>query len=119
MCNNINKAKFKMELEAVGRMLRLKWHFCNENKGIHCGMFKPKSKFNPRNKDVAIELYLSHLEEKLMKILLVSNLTSSERNALYNHKDDKNIADKGADKGSVFVVRDREDCMKEAEKQLR
>ena len=31
-------------------------------------MFKPKSKFNPRNKNVAIELYLSSLEEKLMKV---------------------------------------------------
>ena len=27
-------------------------------------MFKPKSKFNPRNKDAAIELYLSSLEKK-------------------------------------------------------
>ena len=25
-CNNIDKAKLKMELEAFGRMLRLKWH---------------------------------------------------------------------------------------------
>ena len=34
-CNNIDKAKFKMKLEAFGRMLRLKWHFRNENKDIH------------------------------------------------------------------------------------
>ena len=57
-----------MELEAFGRMLRLKWHFRNENKDIHRDMFKPKSKFNPRNTDAAIELYLSSLEEKLMKV---------------------------------------------------
>ena len=44
-CNNIDKAKLKMELEAFGRMLRLKWHFRNENKDIHRDMFKPKSKF--------------------------------------------------------------------------
>ena len=50
-----------MELEAFGRMLRLKWHFRNENKDIHRDMFKPKSKFNPHNKDAAIELYLSSL----------------------------------------------------------
>ena len=31
-------------------------------------MFKQKSKFNPRNKNAAIELYLSSLEEKLMKL---------------------------------------------------
>ena len=53
-----------MELEAFGRMLRLKWHFRNKNKDIHRDMFRPKSKFNPRNKDAAIELYLSRLREK-------------------------------------------------------
>ena len=31
-------------------------------------MFKPNFKFNPCNKDVTIELYLSRLEEKLTKI---------------------------------------------------
>ena len=49
-------------------MLCLKWHFCNENKDIHREMFKPKSKVNPRNKDADIELYLSSLREKLMKV---------------------------------------------------
>ena len=44
-CNNIDKAKLKMELEAFGRILRLKRHFRNENKDIHRDMFKPKSKF--------------------------------------------------------------------------
>ena len=67
-CNNIYKAKIKIELEAFGRMLCLKWHFCNENKDIHCDMLKPKSKVNPRNKDADIELYLSSLREKLMKV---------------------------------------------------
>ena len=31
-------------------------------------MFKPKSKFNRRNKDAAIELYLSSLKENLTKV---------------------------------------------------
>ena len=30
--NHINKAKRKMELEAYGRILRLKWHFQNDEK---------------------------------------------------------------------------------------
>ena len=58
---NIDKAELKMELEAFGRMLRLKWHSHNENKDIYRDMFKPKPKFNPRNKDGTIELYLSSL----------------------------------------------------------
>ena len=67
-CNNIYKAKIKIELEAFGRMLCLKWQFCHENHDIHCEMLKPKSKVNPRNKDADIELYLSSLQEKLMKV---------------------------------------------------
>ena len=57
-----------MELEAFGRMLRLKWYFRNENKNIHRDMFKSKSKFNPHNNDAAIELYLFSLEEKFLKV---------------------------------------------------
>ena len=121
-CSNIDKAKLKMELEAFGRMLLLKWHFRNENKDIHRDMFKPKSKFKPRNKDAAIELYLSSLEEKLMKVEVpkdkFNNLTNSERKALYDLKNDKSIVIKSADKGSVVVVWGREDYIKEAEKQL-
>ena len=30
--NHINKAKVKIELETYGRMLRLKWHFRNDDK---------------------------------------------------------------------------------------
>ena len=30
--NHINEARLKMELEAYGRMLRLKWHFRNDEK---------------------------------------------------------------------------------------
>ena len=63
-------------------MLRFKWYFRNENKDIHRDMFKTKSKFNPRNTVAAVELYLSSLEEKLMKVDVprdkFNNLTNSE-----------------------------------------
>ena len=55
-CSNIEKAKLKMEFEVFGKMLRLKWHLRDERKDIHRDMSKPKSKFNCRNKDAAIEL---------------------------------------------------------------
>ena len=55
-------------------------------------MFKPNSKFNPHNKDPAIELCLNTLEEKLMKVEVPKdkfhNLTKSERKALYDLKND-------------------------------
>ena len=80
--NTIDKAKLKMELEALGRILRLKWHFRNEENVFDLDQFKPKSTFNPRNKDAAIEVYMSSLEEKLMKIEIpkekYNNLTSKK-----------------------------------------
>ena len=79
-------------------------------------MFKPKSKFNPRNEDAAVELYLSSLEEKLMKVEVpkdkFNNLTNIERKALYDLRNDKGIMIKSADKGLAVVVWDREDCIK-------
>ena len=47
-CSNIDKARRKIELEAFGRVFGL---------NFRRDMFKPKSRFNPRNKDAAIELY--------------------------------------------------------------
>ena len=47
-----------------------------------------------------------------------NNLTKEERDALYSLRDDSTIIIKGADKGSVVVVRGREDYLKEAYKQL-
>ena len=111
-----------MELEAYGRMLRLKWYFRNDEKEFDRKRFKPKSTFNPRNKDAAIEIYLSSLEEKLMNIEIpqnkYNNLNREERSALYNFKNDKNIVIKSADKGSSVVVWDRDDYIKEAEERL-
>ena len=88
----LDKAKLKIELEALGRILRLKWHFRNEENVFDLDQFKPKSTFNPRNKDAAIEVYMSSLEEKLLKIEIpkdkYNNLTSKERQALYDLKND-------------------------------
>ena len=65
---------------------------------------------------------MSSLEEKLMKIDIpknkYNNLTSKEQQALYDLNNNKNIVFKGANKESVVVVWDKEDYIKEAEKQL-
>ena len=62
------------------------------------------------------------MEEKLLDIEIPSknfnNLTKEEREALYSLEDDRNIIIKGADIGSVFVVWDREDYLKEPYRQL-
>ena len=62
------------------------------------------------------------MEERLLDIEIPSkrynNLTKDERDALCSLKDDPSIIIKGVDKGSVVVVWDREDYLKEAYKQL-
>ena len=84
-CNKVDLAKLKLELEQFGRMVCLKWHFRNDKRDIPINPFKTKSTFNPRNKDVAIEIYLRSLEEKLLKIEVpkdkFNNLTKREQDA--------------------------------------
>ena len=103
-------------------MLRLKWHFRNDEKKFDQNKLQPKSTFNPNNKDVAIEIYLSSLEEKLMDIEIpqnkYNNLSREERSALYNLKNDKNVVIKNDDKGSAVVIWDRDDYIKESVSQL-
>ena len=40
------------------------WHFRNDERPFYQERFKPKSNFNPKNKDVVIETYLRCLEER-------------------------------------------------------
>ena len=47
-------------------MLHWSSFFQKGEKEFNPDKFKPKSTFNPRSKDAAIEIYLSSLEEKLM-----------------------------------------------------
>ena len=61
--NTKDKAKLKTELEVFGRILRLKWHFRNEETEFDLDQFKSKSTFNLRNKDAVTEVYMSSLEE--------------------------------------------------------
>ena len=108
--NKIDRAKLITGLEEYGRELRLMWHFRNDGRSFVVDGFRPKSSFNPRNKDVIIiiETYLSCLEERLLDIDIPSkrfnNLTKEEMEALYSLKDDTSIIIKGAGKGSVVVV---------------
>ena len=77
---------------------------------------------NPRNKDDISETYLSCLEGRLLDIEILSkrynNLTKEEYDAVYGSNDDHSIIIKGADKGSVVVVCEREHYLKEAYKKL-
>ena len=117
----VDQALIKQDLEKFGRRLRLAWQLRNDERGFDPNPFKPKSNFNPKNKDTAIELYLSTLEEEILKIntkLRYSNVTKEERQAIDSLRNDPTIIIKEADKGSGIVIWDREDYLKEAQKQL-
>ena len=97
------------------------WYFRNEEIIFDCyTKFRPKSTFNPKKSDVIIETYLSSLEEKLpyIDIPKVNNLIKEERDTMYSLKNDNTLVIKGADKGFGFVAWDREDYLKQADKQL-
>ena len=85
------------------------WHFRNDERIFGCNTtFRPKSKFNVKNKVIIIKTYLSSLEEKLLDIDILmdkfNNLCKEERDALYSLKDDNTIVIKGADNGSGVIV---------------
>ena len=98
------------------------WHYRNDERSFAADRFRPKFFFNPRNKDVIIETYLSCLEERLLDIEIPSkrfnNLTKKEREALHSLKDDRSIIIKGADKASAVVFWEREDYLKVTYRQL-
>ena len=122
MDNKVDRVKLKTESEEYGRKLWLMWHFRNDERSFAADRFIPRSSFNPRNKDVIIDTYLSYLGERLLDIEIPSkrfnNLTKEERETLHSLKDDFSIIIKGADKGSVVVVWDRKVYLKEAYRQL-
>ena len=109
-------------MEEYGNKLCLMWRSSNDERTFATDKFRPKSSFNPRNKDAIIETYLSRLEERILDIEIPSkkylNITKEERDALCSLRNDSTIIIKGAEKSSVVVVWDREDCLREAYKQL-
>ena len=119
---DLDRGKLKTDLEEFGRRLRLKWFFREEDRGFETNPFRSKSKFDPPKDDVAIEIYLSRLEEEILGISEIgnnySNLTELEQEALRNLRNDDTIIIKQADKGSGVVVWDKEDYLKEAENHL-
>ena len=68
------------------------------------------------------KVFLSSVEQELSKNIKVplrySNLNSEEWGAIRSLADDRSIVIKKADKGSAAVVWDRDDYVKEAQKQI-
>ena len=121
---SMNRAQLKLDSEEFGRRLKLKYHFRNHvsENFSHIPSYRPPSDWTSEINDVHLEMYLSELEEQLMKIseqgYNYPNLTVEEREALKSLRNDPSIIIKEADKGSAVVIWDREDYIREAMTQL-
>ena len=73
--NKLDVARLKLESERFGRMLHFKWNFKNDKGDYPINPKKTKSTSNPRNKNAAIEIYLSTLKEKLWIIEFLTNIS--------------------------------------------
>ena len=85
-------------------------------------MFSPKSSENPPQGHPNLEVFLSQVEIDLFSIadepIRYSNLSKEEWIAIRSLADDKLIAIKKAGKGSCIVVWNKNDYLREAEKEL-
>ena len=92
---------------------------------LHCGEEENKlciRRMNPPKGYPNLEVFLSEVEKELFTVadskLGYSNLSKEEWKVMRTLADNRTIVIKKADKGSFVVVWDRNDYIKEAEKQL-
>ena len=84
--------------------------------------FRPKSAWNPPKRHPNFEVFLNEVEKELFTVvnskLGYPNLSKEDWKAMRTLADDRTIVIKKTDKESCVVVQDRNDYIKEAEKQL-
>ena len=110
------------------RRIKLTEFFSNnkfKNTETEKKLFVPKSNWVPPDKFIRNDILdeLKSLEESISNINLrqnneISNLNKDELKALKSLKNNKTIVIKPADKGSTTVIMDREDYIKEGNRQL-
>ena len=121
----INEHELRRNFEEFYRKVRTKWHFWNEptHNFSNVPYVKFKSKWSPPKGHPAIEIFLSKVENELLKVTEkvsgYSTFTSEEWKAMWSIADDRQIVIKKADKSSCFMVWDRDDYLLEAERQLK
>ena len=135
---DIDKSQLKLDVVEFKRKMRLKWYFRdnndntngvigsnyanNSNDNNNDPSFYIKSGWNPLRADPILESNVSLLEKEALPIRLEGsnfrNLSTGERQVLYELRSYKNIVIKEADKGSAVVVWRREDYCAEDYRQL-
>ena len=122
--NKVNEPELRKDFDEFCRQMRIKWHFKNEpsEKFSTIPAFRSNSSWKPTTGHPNLEVFLSSVEKELLEdkgtSLRYSNLSTEEWEAIRSLADDRSIVIKKADKGSAVVVWERNDYIKEAEKQL-
>ena len=120
----INEADLQRDFDDFARKMRCKWYFGNESQDIpsEISTYKLKSTWNPPRGSPALELFLSKVKEDTFSVLpghpKKFNLSKEEYLTMRSLQNDGSVIIKPADKGSAVVVWDRQDYLKEAERQL-
>ena len=120
----INEVDLLRYVSNFSRRMRCKWFFRNERQEnvSETSEFKSKSTWNPPKGAPALELFLSQTEKDILSILPGKatnyNLPKEEYLTMRSLQNDRSVVIKPADKGSAVVVWDRNDYLKEAERQL-
>ena len=117
---------FTRDFNKFSRKMRRKWYFRNKTQSSkEIPTFHSTSTWNPPPKkkgSPALELFLNKIEQNLFSVLPGKpqqfNLIREGYLTMCNIHGDRNVIIKPADKGSVVVIWDRNDYLKEAEKQL-
>ena len=121
----MDEPELKKDFEEFCRRMKTKWYFRNEisENFSEVPAFSTKSSWKPTQVHPNLEVYLSQVENELFSIvdepIRYSNLSKEEWIAMRSLADDRSIVIKKADKGSCIVVWDRNDYLREAEKQLK
>ena len=123
---DINEEQLRLDFDEFSRQMRNKWYFKDSltEDFSETPAFKNKSTWQaPQGSwNPYVEVFLSELEADLFSVEAKGynrpNLTKEEREAIKSLSSDRSIVIKEADKGSAVVVWDREDYIKEAERQL-
>ena len=122
--SSINEVDLRRDISNFSRKMRCKWFFRNERQGnvSETSKFKSKSTWNPPKGAPALEMFLSQTEKDILSILPVKatnyNLSKEKYLTMHSLQNDRSAVIKPADKGFAVVVWERNDYLKEAERQL-
>ena len=120
----INEADLQRDFDRFARKMRCKWYFRNESQDIpsEVSTFKLKSTWNSPKGSPALELFISKVKEDIFSVLpghsKKFNLNREEYLTMRSLQNEGSVIIKPVDKGSAVVVWNRQDYLKEAERQF-